>query len=328
MWSSELGSVSLKAAYGRLFASFGVPALWFANWSCAPTASHFVNFFLFDVFSPNSLIINWHVGSSASHCFSKLRKNFPLLRSWCAPKKYRYFSIWAFSLPFSSIPIQGTPTKVDGQKKVLWQCIFCSVVKSCVRISHPLLFFSFLQRKEMNQKKAPSFALPLRGAIGQPNAVSQFASQLHGADIFPTVYQMIRRCAWSPIFSTIKGTPTTSTEIWRRHQGLSRIPFIGLSLKDDTRYNFPVLNFFFLTYFHLIHWLSIDMWEVLLLTASQNCAPAHLPAGRQAGAHRECFRDKPEKWQLFIMHVTLPHFFSTSIQVTPMRENRQKEVLW
>ena len=80
MWSSELGSVSLKAAYGRLFASFGVPALWFANWSCAPTASHFVNFFLFDVFSPNSLIINRHVGSPTSHRFSKLRTCPPACR--------------------------------------------------------------------------------------------------------------------------------------------------------------------------------------------------------------------------------------------------------
>jgi hypothetical protein len=57
--------------------------------------------------------------------------------------------------------------------------------------SHPLLFFSFLQRKEKNQKKAPPFALSLRGAKGLLYAVSQFAVQHHGAAIFPNVYQMM-----------------------------------------------------------------------------------------------------------------------------------------
>jgi len=65
------------------------------------------------------------------------------------------------------------------------------MVKLCALHSHPLLFFSFLQRKEKNQKKAPPFASSLREAKGQPYAVSQFAVQLHGAGIFPTVYQMM-----------------------------------------------------------------------------------------------------------------------------------------
>jgi hypothetical protein len=65
------------------------------------------------------------------------------------------------------------------------------VIEIHTLLSHPLLFFSFLQRKEKNQKKAPPFALPLRGAKGQLYAGSQFAVQLHGAGIFPIVYQMM-----------------------------------------------------------------------------------------------------------------------------------------
>ncbi len=42
--------------------------------------------------------------------------------------------------------------------------LYCG--KSCARVSHPLLFFSFLQRKEKNQKKAPPFASSLREAKG------------------------------------------------------------------------------------------------------------------------------------------------------------------
>jgi hypothetical protein len=63
-------------------------------------------------------------------------------------------------------------------------------------LSALVLFFSTAKRKEPKPAcrqagKAPPFALSLRGAKGQLYAVSQFAVQLHGAAIFPIVYQMM-----------------------------------------------------------------------------------------------------------------------------------------
>jgi hypothetical protein len=59
-----------------------------------------------------------------------------------------------------------------------------------------VLFFSTAKRKEPKPAcrqagKAPPFASSLREAKGQLYAVSQFAVQLHGAAIFPIVYQMM-----------------------------------------------------------------------------------------------------------------------------------------
>jgi len=81
-----------------------------------------------------------------------------------------------------------------------------------------VLFFSTAKRKEPKPAcrqagKAPPFALPLSGAKGQPNAVPQFAVRLHGAGIFPILYQMMGLFHYVWLYSTIKGTVTTSTEI-------------------------------------------------------------------------------------------------------------------
>jgi hypothetical protein len=100
----------------------------------------------------------------ASHCFPKLRKNFSLL---LIPNAF-------------------------GTGLLLVSC-----AKHLNFLPRIILFFSFLQRKEKNQKKAPPFASSLREAKGQLCAVSQFAVQLHGAGIFPIVYQMIQLCAFS-----------------------------------------------------------------------------------------------------------------------------------
>ncbi|MBL7690073.1 MAG: hypothetical protein JNM41_00650 [Flavipsychrobacter sp.] len=77
------------------------------------------------------------------------------------------------------------------------------------------MFFSFLQRKEKEPKpacrqagKAPPFApecfRDFRGAKGLLYAVSHFAVQLHGAGIFPIVYQMMGLRAGSA-FSLLSG---------------------------------------------------------------------------------------------------------------------------